>query len=101
MWAGCIDGVCAHDTPSMQVDAYPFQFLTTAVSLEAIFLSTFVFVSQNRQAAKDRFHIDLVDQVNVKAEMEMSVMASQIREMELKLHHIHRNLFRSGKQKVS
>ncbi len=35
-------------------DAYPFQFLTMAVSLEAIFLSIFVLISQNRQAAKDR-----------------------------------------------
>src|SRR6266496_4547063 len=34
-------------------DPYPFQFLTMAVSLEAIFLSIFVLISQNRQAAKD------------------------------------------------
>ncbi len=31
-------------------DRYPFQFLTFVVSLEAIFLSTFVMVGQNRQA---------------------------------------------------
>jgi uncharacterized membrane protein len=39
---------------TMRIDPYPFQFLTMAVSLEAIFLSIFVLVSQNRQAAKDR-----------------------------------------------
>jgi CRP/FNR family cyclic AMP-dependent transcriptional regulator len=50
-----------------------------AVSLEAIFLSIFVLVSQNRQAVKDRINADLDYQVNVKAEMEMGVMASQIR----------------------
>ena len=33
------------------VDGYPFQFLTFVVSLEAIFLSTFVLIGQNRQAA--------------------------------------------------
>ena len=33
------------------VDRYPFQFLTFIVSLEAIFLSTFVMIGQNRQAA--------------------------------------------------
>ena len=32
-------------------DGYPFQFLTFVVSLEAIFLSTFVMIGQNRQAA--------------------------------------------------
>jgi uncharacterized membrane protein len=31
-------------------DRYPFQFLTLVVSLEAIFLSTFVMIGQNRQA---------------------------------------------------
>ena len=31
-------------------DTYPFQFLTFIVSLEAIFLSTFVMIGQNRQA---------------------------------------------------
>jgi CRP/FNR family cyclic AMP-dependent transcriptional regulator len=76
----------------LQFDAYPFQFLTMAVSLEAIFLSIFVLVSQNRQAVKDRISAELDYQVNVKAEMEMSVMASQIREIELKLHHIHHDL---------
>jgi uncharacterized membrane protein len=31
-------------------DKYPFQLLTLVVSLEAIFLSTFVMIGQNRQA---------------------------------------------------
>ena len=42
-----------------QFDPYPFGFLTLAVSLEAIFLSVFVLLSQNRQAAKDRVHADI------------------------------------------
>jgi CRP/FNR family cyclic AMP-dependent transcriptional regulator len=80
---------------SIQFDPYPFQFLTMAVSLEAIFLSIFVLVSQNRQAAKDRIKADLDYQVDVKAEMEMTVMAIQIRDIERKLHHIHRDVLRS------
>ncbi|TMD43946.1 MAG: DUF1003 domain-containing protein [Chloroflexi bacterium] len=75
-----------------QFDPFPFQFLTMAVSLEAIFLSIFVLVSQNRQAAKDRIKADMDYQVNVKAEMEMTVMASRIHDMERKLHHIHSDL---------
>ncbi len=32
-------------------DKFPFNFLTMSVSLEAIFLATFVMIGQNRQAA--------------------------------------------------
>jgi len=35
-----------------EFDPYPFGLLTMVVSLEAIFLATFVMVSQNRQAAR-------------------------------------------------
>ena len=73
-------------------DPYPFQFLTMAVSLEAIFLSIFVLISQNRQAAKDRIKADLDYQVDVKAEMEMSVITTRIRDIERKLHLIHCNV---------
>ena len=36
------------------VEAYPYGLLTMIVSLEAIFLSTFVMISQNRAAAKQQ-----------------------------------------------
>src|SRR6202158_3579855 len=71
---------------NVQFDPFPFQFLTMAVSLEAIFLSIFVLVSQKRQGAKDRIKADLDYQVDVKAEMEMTVMASRIHDMERKTH---------------
>jgi CRP/FNR family transcriptional regulator, cyclic AMP receptor protein len=77
---------------NVHFDPFPFQFLTMAVSLEAIFLSIFVLVSQNRQAAKDRIKADLDYQVNVKVEMEMSIVTSHVRDIERKLHHIHRDL---------
>ncbi len=35
-----------------RIEAYPFGLLTMIVSLEAIFLSTFVLISQNRADAK-------------------------------------------------
>jgi uncharacterized membrane protein len=53
-------------------DQYPFQFLTMMVSLEAIFLSCFVLVSQNRQAEKDRVRADIEYEVNIKAELEVA-----------------------------
>lgn len=55
-----------------QFDPFPFGFLTLAVSLEAIFLSVFVLLSQNRQAAKDRVHADIEYDVNLKAELEIA-----------------------------
>lgn len=73
-------------------DPYPFQFLTMAVSLEAIFLSIFVLVSQNRQAAKDRLKAELDYQVDVKAEMEMSLLTIKVHDLEKKLHHIHQDI---------
>jgi uncharacterized membrane protein len=51
-------------------DPFPFTFLTFVVSLEAIFLSIFVLISQNhmiRQADR-RSHLDL--QINLLAEQE-------------------------------
>jgi len=53
-------------------DPYPFGFLTMVVSLEAIFLSIFVLVSQNRQGAKDRLRADAEYEVNLKAELEIT-----------------------------
>lgn len=53
-------------------DPYPFGLLTMIVSLEAIFLSCFVLVSQNRQAEKDRVRSDIEYEVNIKAELEVA-----------------------------
>ncbi len=54
-------------------DPFPFNFLTLVVSLEAIFLSTFVLMSQNRmnQQADKRAHLDL--QINLLAEQESTL----------------------------
>ncbi len=54
-----------------QFDPFPYGFLTLTVSLEAIFLSVFVLLSQNRQAAKDRVRSDIEYDVNLKAELEI------------------------------
>jgi uncharacterized membrane protein len=39
--------------PAIRFDRFPFGLLTLIVSLEAIFLSTFVLISQNRGAERD------------------------------------------------
>ena len=53
-------------------DPYPFGLLTMIVSLEAIFLSCFVLISQNRQAQKDKVRSDIEYDVNIKAELEVA-----------------------------
>ena len=51
VWFGCWIGFA--------VEGYPFGLLTMIVSLEAIFLSTFVMISQNRADAKRQVVADL------------------------------------------
>ena len=53
------------------LDPYPYGFLTMVVSLEAIFLSIFVLISQNRQAEKDRQQSENDYLINLKAEIEV------------------------------
>src|SRR5258706_1053441 len=59
-------------TPVHKFDPFPFGLLTLIVSLEAIFLSTFVLISQNRQAriADERADLDL--HINLLAEHEIT-----------------------------
>jgi uncharacterized membrane protein len=72
-----------------RVEAYPFGLLTMIVSLEAIFLSTFVMISQNRADAKREV---LADQQwsTVKQEddqnQELLRLSHQILELTKRLH---------------
>jgi uncharacterized membrane protein len=63
-------------------DPYPFGFLTMSVSLEAIFLSIIVLLSQNLQAARERRRNEIEYEVNLKAELEVA----QLHERLAKLH---------------
>lgn len=51
-----------------EIDPYPFSLLTLIVSLEAIFLSTFVLISQNKLAAASDRRSDLDLHINLLAE---------------------------------
>ncbi|HEU0090503.1 MAG TPA: DUF1003 domain-containing protein [Vicinamibacteria bacterium] len=59
-------------------DPFPYGLLTMVVSLEAIFLSVFVLLSQNRQAAKERIRGDIEYEVNIKAEMEVAHLHEKV-----------------------
>jgi uncharacterized membrane protein len=62
-----------------EFDPYPYPFLTFVVSLEAIFLSLFILMSQNRAArqADQRAHLDL--QINLLAEVESTRLLEMLK----------------------
>jgi uncharacterized membrane protein len=74
-----------------EFDPFPFGLLTLIVSLEAIFLSTFVLISQNRlaQASERRAELDL--QVNLLSEQKATKVLEMLDEMTRQLdsmsHH--------------
>ena len=59
-------------------DPFPFTFLTLVVSLEAIFLSTFIMISQNLQAQKDRVRTELDYQVAMKVQLEIMQLHQKV-----------------------
>jgi len=72
---------------SWRFDPFPYQALTTAVSLEAIFLSIFILRSQNRSSKRsdERSHLDL--QINLLAEYEATKMLGMLRAL-CAYHHL-------------
>ncbi len=67
------------------IDPFPFTFLTLVVSLEAIFLSTFILISQNQDTkiAERRNHLDL--QINLLSEQENTKMIAMLRSIAAKV----------------
>jgi uncharacterized membrane protein len=72
-------------------DPYPFGMLTTIVSLEAIFLSTFVLVSQNRQAVIADWRSELDLQINLLTEHEVTRLLTLVDAIanKMELDHPH------------
>lgn len=60
--------------PALSFDTYPFGFLTMVVSLEAIFLSTFVMISQNRASIKSEIRSQLDYETDIQAEREIAII---------------------------
>jgi uncharacterized membrane protein len=81
VWFGCWIG--------LGVEKYPFGLLTMIVSLEAIFLSTFVMISQNRADAKRRVVADQQWQTvkeEDKQNQELLNLSNQILELTKAIH---------------
>jgi len=67
------------------IDPFPFTFLTLVVSLEAIFLSTFILISQNHDTriSERRNHLDL--QINLLTEQENTKMIAMMQAIAAKV----------------
>ena len=73
------------------VEGYPYGLLTMIVSLEAIFLSTFVMISQNRADAKRRVVADLAWQTvqdEDRENQELLRLSNQILELTQAIHEM-------------
>ncbi len=66
---------------SMQFDPFPHHILILTLAIEAILLSTFILISQNREQliANKRNHLDL--QINLLAEQEASQMLTMLQQI--------------------
>jgi CRP/FNR family transcriptional regulator, cyclic AMP receptor protein len=82
-------------------DPFPFGLLTMIVSLEAIFLSLFVLISQNRQATREKVRNDIEYGINIKAELEIKELHEKVDALQetilSHLHQIHSNVEASVK----
>ena len=76
---------------ALGVEAFPFGLLTMIVSLEAIFLSTFVMISQNRADAKRESlaeHQWLLVQEEEKQNEELLAVSRQILDLTKEIHRM-------------
>ena len=66
-------------------DPFPFMLLGLVVSVEAIFLATFVLMKQNRMSKRDdlRAHLDL--QINLLSEREMTLVLQLLQRISTRL----------------
>lgn len=68
-----------------QFDEYPFGLLTMIVSLEAIFLSTFVMITQNRQAERSEKRNQIDAESNIQSLIWLVHVAN---ELGVDIHHV-------------
>jgi uncharacterized membrane protein len=73
-----------------EFDPFPFSLLTMVVSLEAIFLSTFVLISQNRMARLSEQRAELDLHVNLLAEQKATKALEMLDQLTQQLNSLNR-----------
>ncbi len=66
-------------------DPFPFLLLGMVVSMEAIFLSTFVLIKQNRMSRREDLRANLDLQINLLSEREMTLVLQMLRRISTRL----------------
>ncbi len=66
-------------------DPYPFILLNLALSFQAAYAGPIIMMSQNRQGDKDRLAAEVDHQVNLKSEMELSLLFKRVDDLEEQL----------------
>lgn len=64
------------------IESFPYGLLTMMVSLEAIFLTTLVLMSENRQEERDRTQAEADYETNVKAKEEIEEIQRRLARIE-------------------
>ncbi|HEY9087728.1 MAG TPA: DUF1003 domain-containing protein [Anaerolineaceae bacterium] len=70
-------------------DPFPYGLLTMVVSLEAIFLSTFVLISQNRMSEEEQQRAELDLQINLLTERELTRVLIMLDEIQMRMGITH------------
>jgi CRP/FNR family cyclic AMP-dependent transcriptional regulator len=66
-------------------DPFPFGLLTMIVSLQMVFLSLFILIKQERQAANDKVRNDIEYEINVRAELGVRALHKQLELLEYRM----------------
>ncbi len=69
-------------------DPFPFGLLTMIVSLEAIFLATFIMINQNRQALVDTYRDLEEEQEELEEEKEQEELEEEVQDIQQDLNEI-------------
>jgi uncharacterized membrane protein len=79
-------------------DPYPFILLNLALSFQAAYSAPIIMMSQNRSSDKDRLAAEIDHQVNVKAELKVSLIMSRLDDIERGMHYLHQNALQAAHQ---
>jgi len=89
VWFAIWIGLNVSMIPGMKdFDPFPFGLLTMIVSLEAIFLSCMVLISQNRSAAKDKIRTEEEYHANIKAGLEVTALHGKVDDLVETVKHL-------------
>jgi uncharacterized membrane protein len=78
-------------------DSYPYGLLGTLLALEAVLITGFLLISQNREQARERKFAELEYEVNVRCFREIAELKGMLQEVLDKLDRIDAGEARQGK----